>query len=178
MNYSVVGFDTFEDNRVVYIDIKPDDKLDEFRWDLSKTIRYYCTSPYCKDLGSFDLKRQFYFHATVAMNLTPDKFSCVKRYISNKAKPNYKLILLRATILKNSQILYEYDFMLNRLLNRGEANSWRVLTQTFRAVEKYLEEDKTQTADKKEYTLLPGSINKIPKKLSLIDKIKLFFGIK
>lgn len=38
MKYRVVGFNTFKDNRVVYIDINPSEKLKEFRWELSKKM--------------------------------------------------------------------------------------------------------------------------------------------
>ncbi|MBN1763614.1 MAG: 2'-5' RNA ligase family protein [Methanomicrobia archaeon] len=140
MKYKVVGFNTFKDNRVVYIDINPSEKLDEFRWELSKAIKSYCR------LKSFDLEKKFYFHATVAMNLTHEEFKCVNKFIRKKTEPDYKHIMLRAAIIKNSRILYEYDFMLKRLLNRGEAKSKRVLAQSFKALEKYFEEGKTETS--------------------------------
>ncbi|MFH1827889.1 MAG: 2'-5' RNA ligase family protein, partial [Nanoarchaeota archaeon] len=42
MNFTVEGFGTFENNGVVFININPDKKLDEFRWELSKTLQPYC----------------------------------------------------------------------------------------------------------------------------------------
>ena len=111
MKYGVIGFNTFKDNRVVYIDINPSKKLDEFRWELSKTIRPYCL------LKSFDLEKKFYFHATVAKKLTHEEFKCVNKYIKNKTKQNYKHIMLRATIIKNNKIMYEYDFLLKKILS-------------------------------------------------------------
>ncbi len=134
MKYHVIGFNTFEDNRVVYIDINPNEELDEFRWELANMLRPYCY------LKQYDLQRKFEFHATVAMKLTPDKFRCVNNYIEKRPKLDYKHLLLRVAIIKNSKILYEYDFILKRLLNRREAKSWTVLTQTFKAMKNCFEE--------------------------------------
>jgi len=132
MQFQTVGFNTFEDNRVVYIEIEPDTKLDDFRWKLSQTLQPYC------GLKSYDLKRKFNFHATIAMNLSPKKFEQVKKYISKKAKPRYKNILLRVALIKNQKILCEYDFLLKRLLNGREAISREILSKTFDKLKEYL----------------------------------------
>ena len=49
--------------------------------------------------------------------------------------------LIRVTILKNSKILCEYDFLQRRLLNRNEALSNRELTRTFTLLDKYFKGD-------------------------------------
>ena len=41
MKFSVKGFNTFENNRVMYLDINPSDNLDNFRWELSKKLQPY-----------------------------------------------------------------------------------------------------------------------------------------
>jgi 2'-5' RNA ligase len=132
MQFQTVGFNTFEDNRVVYIEIEPDTKLDDFRWRLSQTLQ-----PYCR-LTSYDLERKFNFHATIAMNLPPKKFEQVERYISKKSKPRYKNVLLRVALIKNRKILQEYDFLLKKMLNRREAISREILSKTFNELKEYL----------------------------------------
>lgn len=133
LSFKVEGFDTFGDTNVVFINIKPDKKLDQFRWELSKKLRSYCY------LGPYDLKREFEFHSTIAMKLAPKKFKKIKRYIDRKPKPNFKHILLRVSLIKNQKILYEYDFMLRKLLNRHEAKSRDVLSHTFDKLNQVIE---------------------------------------
>jgi 2'-5' RNA ligase len=132
MQFKTVGFNTFEYNRVVYIEIEPDTKLDDFRWRLSQTLQSYC------GLTPYDLERKFNFHATIAMNLPPKKFEQVKRYISKKPKPNFRNVLLRVALIKNQKILCEYDFLLKRLLNGRKAISREILSKTFDVFKKYL----------------------------------------
>ena len=133
MQFRTVGFNTFEDHRVVYIEIEPDTNLDNFRWRLSQTLQ-----PYCK-LKSIDLERKFIFHITIARNLSPKKFEQVKNYIYKKPKLRYKNVLLRVAIIKNMKILQEYDFLLNKMLNRRGAKSRRTLSRTFNELKKIID---------------------------------------
>ena len=133
MEFNVVGFNTFEDNRVVFIDIQPDVKMEEFRRELSETLRPYCS------LKQYDFQENFNFHATIAMDLNPKKFQQVKNYIDKKQEPSFKHILMRVTIIKNQRILYEYDFMLRKILNRKEAKSQAILSKTFSELKEYIE---------------------------------------
>jgi 2'-5' RNA ligase len=133
MEFEVIGFDTFEDNRVVFIDIKPDAKLDEFRWELSRNLQ-----PFCK-LTQFDIYRKFEYHSTIAMKLNPRKFAYVKQYINKLSTRHFRNVLLRVTLIKNSRILYEYDFLLRKLLNRREAKSKKILSYTFTELKDHLE---------------------------------------
>jgi hypothetical protein len=75
------------------------------------------------------------------MNLKDSDFSHIKRYIDSKPEPQFKQVLIRVTILKNSKILCEYDFLQRRLLNRNEALSKRELTRTFTLLDKYFKGD-------------------------------------
>lgn len=124
MNFEIDGFSAFENNKVVFLDVKPSKELDEFRWNLSQTL-----NPYCQ-LRSFDYERDFAFHATIAMKLPDDKFSNIKWYIQRKPKLNFKHVMVRATLLKGSFILREYDFLLRRPLARRLAKNKRVYAQT------------------------------------------------
>lgn len=136
IQFIVNGFSSFEHSNVVYLDIKPSKEMDEFRWEFSKKIRKY------SKLQSFDYNRKFYFHSTIAIKLSDGKFKAIKEYIKNKPKPNYKHTMMRATLLKytpmGTRILYEYDFVQRRLLNRFEAKNPHILTQSFHLLQNKL----------------------------------------
>lgn len=136
MKFEVIGFNVFEENKVVFIDIIPDLNLDEFRWELSKTLQGFCK------LKTFDLLRIFEFHATIAMKLNPKKFTQVKKYINKLSQPHFKNLTLRVALIRNSRILFEYDFLLRKLLNRLEARNKVILSKTLTELEKYLEKRK------------------------------------
>jgi len=133
MTFNVKGFGTFEENRVVFINIEPDKNLDNFRWELSKRLRDYC------NLRPYDLGREFSFHSTIAMKLRRDKFDKVKEYIKTKPEPEFTHCVMRVTLIKNSKILREYDFFLRRSLSRWEAKSSSILSESYKRLEKFCE---------------------------------------
>src|SRR3989344_7294657 len=133
MNFEVDGFSTFENSRVVFLDVKPSKELAEFRWNLSQILK-----PYCK-LNSFDYERDFAFHATIAMKLLEDNFLSISEYIKEKPKLNFKYVMVRATLLKGGFILREYDFLLRRPLIRKLAKDKRVYAQTLDLLKSYFE---------------------------------------
>jgi len=124
MNFEIDGFSTFENSKVVFLDVKPSKELEEFRWTLSQTLKPYC------QLKPFDYEKDFEFHATIAMKLPDDKFSAIRDYINRKSKLNFKHVMVRATLLKGGFILREYDFLLRRPLVRRLAKDKRVYAQT------------------------------------------------
>lgn len=124
MNLAIDGFSTFDNSKVVYLDVKPSKELDEFRWNLSQKLKSYCK------LNDFDYERDFSFHSTIAMKLPDDKFTAIKEYIKRNLKLNFKHVIVRATLLKGGIILREYDFFLRRPLVRSLAKDKRVYTQT------------------------------------------------
>ena len=158
MSFTVVGFNTFEENQVMYIDIKPSSELDDFRWQLSKELQNFC------NLTLNDNNRKYYFHSTIAMKLSSQKFSCIKKYIGRKSKPNFKHLVVRATILKNGKILREYDFLLRRPLTRRYAKSRVTFRKTMFLLNKYFEGK------------FDPNKNTIYEKQTLWEKIKCFFG--
>jgi len=158
MSFTVVGFNTFEENRVMYIDIKPSSELDDFRWQLSKELQNFCK------LTLNDNNRKFYFHSTIAMNLSPQKFSCIKKYIGTKSKPNFEHFVVRATILKNGKILREYDFLLRRPLTRRYAKSRTTFRKTMFLLNEFFEGK------------FDPNKNTINETKTLCEKIKSFFG--
>ena len=129
--FTVNGFGYFPDSRVVFIDIKPNYKLRQFRWNLAQRLARYC------DLKCYDYKEEFAFHATLALNLEERDFARLKRYIDSQPEPQYSHYMLRATLLRNGKILHEYDFLQRRLLNRYEALDNRELSRTFQLLDNF-----------------------------------------
>ncbi|MFA4877847.1 MAG: 2'-5' RNA ligase family protein [Methanoregula sp.] len=117
--YDVGGYGFFDDTRVVFVTITPDETLKQFRYDLARTI-----SPYCS-LRNYDLDSAsgFAFHATLAMKLDWLTFKRIKWYFRDQEPVIYRHHPIRATLLRNSRILCEYDFVQERMLSRAQALS-------------------------------------------------------
>jgi 2'-5' RNA ligase len=117
--YEVGGFGFFDDTRVVFVTITPDETLKQFRYQLSQAI-----SPYCS-LRNYDLDSadEFKFHATLAMKLDWLTFQRIKWYFRGQEGVIYRHHPIRATLLRNSKILCEYDFIQERMLSRAQALS-------------------------------------------------------
>jgi len=162
MKFKVDGFGVFEDNRVVYIGIKPNDKFKEFRWEIIQKIKSYCKLP------DHNYEKEWHPHTTLAMNIDPNKYIKIKSYINKKEKLNFEHIVIRISLIKKEFILREYDFLLRRYLNRKLAKSRRILRQTLSLLEKYFEGK--YDPDKN----LKRIIYHKPK--SLWEKIKSLFG--
>jgi hypothetical protein len=103
----------------VYIRITPDENLRQFRFTLAQTLRQYCK------LRSYDLDsaEEFKFHATVAMKL--DWFTLLRIFLHFfwKRTTIFRHQVIRVTLLQNARIIYEYDFIQDRLLTRAQALS-------------------------------------------------------
>jgi 2'-5' RNA ligase len=117
--YEVGGFGFFDDSKVVFVTITPDETLKQFRYQLSQAI-----SPYCS-LRNYDLDSAdgFRFHATLAMKLDWLTFQRIKWYFRGQESVIYQHHPIRATLLRNSRILCEYDFIQGRMLSRAQALS-------------------------------------------------------
>jgi hypothetical protein len=117
--YEVGGYGFFDDKRVVFVSITPDETLKQFRYLLSRTI-----SPYCS-LRSYDQDSAegFRFHSTLAMKLGWLTFQRIKWYVRDKETVIYRHHPIRVTLLRNSKIVCEYDFIQKRMLSRKQAMS-------------------------------------------------------
>jgi len=126
VNFKLKGFRYFNNpvGNVIYADIEPSKELEELRWELATRLMKYV------ELKEGDKNKKFPFHATIAFKDIDRKFSDIWRYLKSKEIPNINQYLLRITILRNGKILYEYDLMLKRLLNRREALSNRIWKKT------------------------------------------------
>ncbi len=125
--YEIGGYGFFDDSRVVFVTITPDDALKQFRYQLSSAL-----SPYCS-LRKYDLDSAdgFRFHATLAMKLDWLTFKRMKWYFRGQESIMYRHHPIRATLLRNSQILCEYDFIQNRMLSRAQALSKATMMRDF-----------------------------------------------
>ncbi len=103
----------------MYVTITPDESLRQFRYQLARAI-----SPYCS-LRDYDLDSaaDFKFHATLAMKLDWLTFQRIKWYFRKQEYVVYRHHPIRATLLRNSRILCEYDFIQERMLSRAQAQS-------------------------------------------------------
>jgi hypothetical protein len=117
--YEVGNYGFFDDTRVVFVTITPDRNLKQFRYNLAQAL-----SPYCS-LRNYDLDSAdaFRFHATLAMKLDWLTFQRIKWYFRSQEHVVYRHHPIRATLLRNSRILCEYDFIQERMLSRAQALS-------------------------------------------------------
>jgi 2'-5' RNA ligase len=117
--YELGSYGFFDDTRVVFVTITPDENLKQFRYQLSRAISPYCT------LRDYDLDsaEEFRFHATLAMKLDWLTFQRIKWYFRGQEHVIYRHHPIRATLLRNSKILCEYDFIQERMLSRAQALS-------------------------------------------------------
>lgn len=129
--FKIEGFRYFnKGNKVIYLNVIPSPHLEELRWELSQRLCKISTPQ------PWDRQRKFQFHATVAFKDIDRKFRQIWAYIKEKEEPNINQHLLRITIIgRRSKILYEYDLVLKKLLNRRKALSrywWRKTIAEFR----------------------------------------------
>lgn len=117
--YEVGGYGFFDDTRVVFVTITPDEALQQFRYQLAQAL-----SPYCS-LREYDLDSAegFRFHATLAMKLDWLTYQRTKWYFRKQENVVYRHHPIRATLLRNTKILGEYDFIQERMLSRAQALS-------------------------------------------------------
>jgi len=125
--YEVGSYGFFDDTRVVFVTITPDENLRQFRYQLSRAI-----SPYCS-LRKYDLDsaEEFRFHATLAMKLDWLTFQRIKWYFRKQENVIYRHHPIRATLLRNSRIICEYDFVQERMLTRAQALSRATMKRDF-----------------------------------------------
>ncbi|MBI2047094.1 2'-5' RNA ligase family protein [Candidatus Pacearchaeota archaeon] len=135
MKFRGEGFGTFNSNRVVYVNIGATDRLNEFRIRLVELLRTYCKLQQQDKRKDID---KFGYHSTLAMNLSQKEFDLIKKHIKNKAPPNFTQIIMRITLLRNSKILREYDFMFRKLLDRRHALNKHILMNSKKRLRQFM----------------------------------------
>ena len=125
--YEVGGYGFFDDTRVVFVTITPDETLKQFRYQISQALSPYCS---LRDYD-WDSAEEFRFHATLAMKLDWLTFRRIKWYFRVQESVIYRHHPIRATLLRNSKILCEYDFIQERMLSRAQALSRATMKRDF-----------------------------------------------
>jgi calcineurin-like phosphoesterase family protein len=168
MRFSISGFSFFEDARTVYVDIKPDEHLGMFRWNLSQQLGGYCV------LTDFDKNRDFKFHATISNHVPLHKFERIKDYVTTLQTPKFQHVMVRATLLKGGIILREYDFLLRRPLVRRLALNKHIYAKTINLLEGHLTGNYDANESIKEDVNVPkpGFLNKLKRSFT---KPRIFF---
>jgi len=120
--FTIRGFDYFDKaSKVIFIRVDPSDDLVRLRKDLYERLRLI-SKP-----STWDKRDGFNFHITIAFKDIDEKFDRIWDDIklhSNEIQQH----LFRITILgTHNKIMYEYDLILQKLLNRNQALSpkWR-----------------------------------------------------
>jgi len=162
--FRVKGFNYFdnEKNKVIYLDVEPSEELKNLRYDLAQELRKVSKSKSREDRRGKD---DFNFHATVAFKDIDRKFKRIWKYIKSREEPNIHQHLLRITILKGRKILYEYDLMQKKLLNRNQSLNHQLFLKTVRILK--------QKQSKNRFKESPERL--IIKESSFLDKIKQLF---
>lgn len=151
MDFEINGFNTFENTKVVYLEVQASEELQKFRWGLSKQLHSFC------NLKSYDYNENFVFHSTIALKLPHHKYVGINEYVK-KTQIKFKQKLIRVTLLKNGLILREYDFLLKKSLKRNEAKSKQIYARTMRAFNGEI-----------------NSFDNLKRNVSLLDLIRDFF---
>ncbi|MDP3965966.1 MAG: hypothetical protein Q8Q04_00360 [archaeon] len=127
MKFNIENFDLFDlienEKKVLYSKVNPDKKMNSFIESLEKNlsgiISYEENSP--SDRRNL--------HATVYIG---ENYKEIKKFIEEDFFIDQ--YLLRTYLLKDKKILYEYDFFLQKLLNRENALDKKVFTQTIESL--------------------------------------------
>ncbi|MEK6954148.1 MAG: 2'-5' RNA ligase family protein, partial [Candidatus Micrarchaeota archaeon] len=122
ISYDIRGFDAFDGDigKVIALDLEPSEKLKDFRWELAKNLHPISRAK------PWDYKRNFIFHATIAFRDIGKKWTSILNYLRRREKGIGKQYVYRITLLKNSKILREYDFLMKKSLTRTEAKSTKI----------------------------------------------------
>jgi hypothetical protein len=117
--YEIGGYGFFDKTRVIFVTIRPDENLKQYRWQVAQTIAPYCTlRPY-----DLDNAEEFRFHSTLAMKLDWLTYHRIKWYFRDQEHVSHVPHPVRVTLLRNSRIVCEYDFVQGRMLTGAQARS-------------------------------------------------------
>ena len=127
MKFTVDGIGVFP-FFVIFAKVKPDRQLVKCRKELMHTFKSYCRIA--------DFNRSYKPHTTIALRMGLMKFFRIWFHLKRKPRVVFTNHVMRITLLKGKQILYEYDFLHRRLLRRRQAKSRKVLAGTFKKLKR------------------------------------------
>ena len=145
MTYQGLEPEMFGDSKVVYVKVKPNEALRDFRSKLSKKLKDYC------DLEEYDYadKGEFQYHCTIQKAPNQKKLGKIFDYVAGRKELEFRHLAMRATLLKNRKILREYDFFLDRTLTRREGKDDDLLSKSFDKLKEYQKENLVFTKEAK-----------------------------
>jgi len=132
IKFDISSYGCFSKSKVVYVNINPSKEMLKFRKDLIKKLKSYCSlnSTYFLSFLGIGIQKKYSPHTTIAKNLSQEKFTSIRDFFYRKKEPQRRYIFIRATLMKNNKILYGYNFILKRLLNRFQAKNKGIYLQT------------------------------------------------
>lgn len=151
LSFSYDGWDLTkgEGGYVFDFKINPSPELREFRYDLYNNLKPYIYESSSSRMFNSKSAKDFWFHASIAYHLDENTAERIKRFIDGNAKeplevkPAFNIFnifrrrpqkskitpfssdarVVRIPVLRSAKITYEYDVVLDRILNRREALS-------------------------------------------------------
>ena len=173
--FTFKGFNYFDNstNKVIYLDIVPSDELVNLRAELASAL---IPITYSKSKEDRKNKIDFKFHSTIAFKDIDNKFRDIWSYIGRKEKPNFRQHLLRVTIIKNSKILYEYDLIQHRLLNRRQALDKHLFMETIRRLKGHADSEQNAEEIEEEEMEVNTAGEKDGERTSFWSMISRWFG--
>lgn len=117
-------------NDVIFVKIKASDELEQLRVNLVEELEEFCY------LSPLD-KKQFEYHATLVLHDIHHKFDKIWNYVQTWEIPKIEQYVLRITILtERRKILKEYDFILEKTLDRTQSLDREIFKKTMKKLEK------------------------------------------
>ena len=128
VQFRVKDFNYFNNQqKVIYLEIEPSEELKNLRYEIAQELLKVTSSKSNQDRKR---KNDFKFHSTICFKDIDKKFPKIWKYLKEREEPNIHQFLLRITILRGRKILYEYDLMQKRLLNRKQALNHQIFLKT------------------------------------------------
>ena len=134
-NYKLIklkldGIGHFDDN-VIFVKINPSDELEQLRINLVEELDEFC------NLNDRLDKNPFTYHATIVLHDMHHKFNKIWNYVQTWEIPKIEQYVLRITILtERRKILKEYDFVLEKTLDRTQSLDREIFKKTIKKLEK------------------------------------------
>lgn len=115
-SFEITTYAVSDKDHAVCIRIDPGAELEAFRNNIIGTIRPCC------NLQKQDTEEPFVFHATVAKNVSLQKYALIKKHAEELKPLHFRHHVIRATVLKEQKVLCEYDFLTRSVLTPKEAH--------------------------------------------------------
>lgn len=132
VGFKLDGFGRFGKN-VIYTKIMPSEEMQKIRSEIVKKLEKFC------DMQDHDYEVDYHPHATLAFKDIEKKFDKIWEFLQGWKIPQMNQYVLRITIIKNQKILYEYDLILGKLLDRTDSLDRAIFKKTIHEFNKIRE---------------------------------------